>query len=202
MSVIVRYRGLQDYQNVWQQMLDFTLQRTEKTQDEIWITEHPAVYTLGVNGKTEHLLQKTAIPVINTDRGGQVTYHGLGQLVVYPLLDIQRLHLNIRQLVTLLETAMINALAQYGILARAKVDAPGVYVNEKKIGSIGLRVKQGCCYHGLSLNNQMDLSPFDAINTCGFQDLEVTQLQDLGVFITLPELAVNVVQALLTALKS
>ena len=201
MSIIVRNLGLHDYHSLWQQMLAFTLQRDENTQDEIWIAEHPAVYTFGLNAKTEHLLQETSIPIVKSDRGGQITYHGLGQLVVYPLLDIQRLQLNVRQLVTILEQAMISALAQYGIRAQSKADAPGVYVADKKIGSIGLRVKKNCCYHGLSLNNQMDLSPFDSINTCGFQDLEVTQLQDLGVHITTPELAVNVVQALLMALK-
>jgi len=183
-------------------MLEFTLQRDANTPDEIWIAEHPAVYTFGLNVKTEHLLQETSIPIVKSDRGGQITYHGLGQLIVYPLLDIQRLQLNVRELVTILEHAMINALAQYGIKAYSKANAPGVYVEDKKIGSIGLRVKKNCCYHGLSLNNQMDLSPFNSINTCGFQDLEVTQLQDLGIHITTPELAINVVQALLMALKT
>lgn len=198
MSIIVRNLGLQDYQTCWQNMQDFTLQRTDETRDELWIVEHPAVYTLGLNGKSEHLLNPGIIPVIKTDRGGQVTYHAPGQLVVYPLLDIQRRQLGIRQLVTILEQAMIETLAQYGIRANAKADAPGVYVDGKKIGSIGIRIKKHCSYHGLSLNNQMDLTPFNHINTCGYPDLEVTQLADLGVNIHTYELAVPVCQAIIT----
>ena len=161
MSVLLRRLGCMDYETAWQQMQAFTLERDKETVDEIWIVEHPPVYTLGLSGKREHLLNiNEQIPVVETDRGGQVTYHGPGQLVVYLLLDIERLQLGVRKIVTLLEQAMINTLSQYGITAIAKPDAPGVYVNDKKIGSVGLRVKRGCCYHGLSLNNNMDLTPF------------------------------------------
>ncbi|NOQ35224.1 MAG: lipoyl(octanoyl) transferase LipB [Methylococcaceae bacterium] len=201
MQTLIRNLGSQDYLSVWQQMLQFTQTRTHETADELWVVEHPAVYTFGLNGKPEHLLQKTDIPVVNSDRGGQITYHATGQLVVYTLLDINRLQLNIRQLVTLLEQTMITALAQYGITANAKKNAPGVYVDDKKIGSIGLRVKKNGCYHGLSLNNNMDLSPFNNINTCGFEGLEVTSLQNLNININTHELAIPVLHALLTAIE-
>ncbi len=201
MLPVIRCQGLQTYPVMLQAMQQFTCEREAGTADEIWVVEHPPVYTLGLNGKVEHLLYANAIPLYHSDRGGQITYHGYGQLVIYTLLDINRLHLNIRQLVTVLEQAMIHALGQYGIKAYAKAQAPGVYVHEKKIGSIGLRVKKGCCYHGLSLNNQMDLSPFDAINTCGYPDLNVTSLHAEGVVITNEELAIPVISALLTALK-
>ena len=154
-----------------------------------------------MNGKREHLLSAGAIPVINSDRGGQVTYHGPGQLIIYALLDMKRLNLGVRRLVTILEQAMIDTLALYNIAAVARADAPGVYVNDKKIGSIGIRIKKNCSYHGLSLNNYMDLRPFDHINTCGYSGLEVTQLADLGVTISTAELAIPVTQAITTALQ-
>ena len=182
-------------------MQQFTQKRTDETNDEVWILEHLPVYTLGLNGKTEHLLNPGDIPVIQCDRGGQVTYHGPGQLVVYTLLDIKRLKLGIRQLVTLLEQAMITTLAQFDIAAVAKPEAPGVYVNDKKIGSIGIRIKNNASYHGISLNNNMDLSPFNHINTCGFKDLRVTQLADFGVNISTADLAIPVVNAINTSLK-
>jgi lipoyl(octanoyl) transferase len=197
---IIRNQGLQAYLPIWEAMQTFTQHRDATTPDEIWIVEHPPVYTLGLAGKPEHLLKATDIPLIKSDRGGQITYHAPGQLVVYTLLDLNRHKLNIRQLVTLLENAMINSLAQYGILAIANPDAPGVYVEGKKIGSVGLRVKKGCCYHGLSLNNNMDLSPFNAINTCGFAGLKVTSLAAQGVTIHTHELAIPVVSALLSSL--
>jgi len=202
MNVIVKRLGRQDYETVWRQMQEFTQQRNEETADEIWIVEHLPVYTLGLSGKREHLLQLEDIPVIETDRGGQVTYHATGQLVVYVLLDIERLKKGVRDIVTILEQAMIDTLAQYGIKAIARPDAPGVYVDGKKIGSVGLRVKKGCSYHGLSFNNNMDLSPFDNINTCGYPDLEVTQLADLNVKIETYELAIPVVHQILQAIKS
>lgn len=198
--VAIRNLGLQDYESTWQNMQRFNQNRDAETADELWITEHPPIYTLGLNGKREHLLNTGAIPVINTDRGGQVTYHGPGQLIIYTLLDIKRLNLGIRPLVTVLEQAVISTLAQYGIPALAKADAPGVYVQDKKIGSIGLRVKKNCCYHGLSINNHMDLRPFDHINTCGYPQLEVTQLAELGVTVSNAELAILVTQAIITAL--
>lgn len=202
MPVMIRELGLQPYEIIWQDMQRFTQERTDETPDEIWVLEHLPVYTLGLNGKTEHLLNPGEIPVIQCDRGGQVTYHGPGQLIIYTLLDIKRLKLGIRQLVTLLEQSMITALAQFGITAVAKPEAPGVYVNDKKIGSIGIRIKHNCSYHGISLNNNMDLAPFDHINTCGFRDLQVTQLADFGVAVSTADLAVPIVQAINTALYS
>ncbi len=198
---VLKRLGQQDYPLIWQQMQAFTLARDEQTADEIWIVEHPPVYTLGLNGKREHLLNIDNIPVIATDRGGQVTYHGPGQLVVYVLLDVERLKTGVRKVVTILEQAMISSLSQYGIKAIAKPEAPGVYVKNKKIGSVGLRVKKGCCYHGLSLNNNMDLSPFEYINTCGYPDLEVTRLCDHNAIINTYELAVPVVHHILQAIK-
>lgn len=188
--------GNQEYTNTLQAMQAYTHARNAVSADKIWIVEHPAVFTLGLNAKTEHLLDTQYIPVVKSDRGGQVTYHGSGQLVIYTLLDIERLQMNVRQLVTLLENAMISTLAQYGIRAYAKAAAPGVYVLDKKIGSIGLRIKQGRCYHGLSLNNAMDLSPFTRINPCGFQGLEMTQLADWGVHIQNNELAIPIIHAI------
>ena len=201
MQTVLRRLGLLDYETVWRDMQTFTLERDEETADEIWIVEHPPVYTLGLNGKREHLLNSTRIPVIETDRGGQVTYHAPGQLVVYPLLDIERLKMGVREIVTLLEQAMITTLSQYGIKAVAKPEAPGVYVDGKKVGSVGLRVKKGCCYHGLSLNNNMNLSPFNHINTCGYPDLEVTQLADLNIKIETYELAIPVVHQIIQAIN-
>ena len=198
--LLIRNLGLQDYESTWHDMQQFTQERNTETDDELWIVEHFPVYTLGLNGKREHLLNTGNIPVINSDRGGQVTYHGPGQLVIYTLLDIKRLNLGVRQLVTILEQAMISALAEHGIIAVSRADAPGVYVNDKKIGSIGLRIKKNCSYHGLSLNNDMDLRPFDHINTCGYSDLKVTQLSDLGVTISSNQLANSVIQAITTAL--
>ena len=198
--VVIRNLGLQDYETAWQDMQRFTQERNADTDDELWIVEHFPVYTLGLNGKREHLLNVSNIPVVNSDRGGQVTYHGPGQLIIYTLLDIKRLNLGVRQLVTILELAMISALAEPGIIAVSRAEAPGVYVNDKKIGSIGLRIKKNCSYHGLSLNNDMDLRPFDHINTCGYSDLKVTQLSDLGVTISSNQLASSVIQAITTAL--
>ncbi len=199
---IIQNLGLQDYQKTLHAMQQFTQSRNSETPDEIWLVEHPPVFTLGLNSKSEHLLRLTDIPVIQSDRGGQVTYHGPGQLVVYTLLNIKRLNINIRQLVTLLEQAMIETLALYGIIAVSRADAPGVYVQNKKIGSIGLRIKNNCSYHGLSFNNQMDLRPFTHINPCGYSSLEVTQLADLGVTVTTSELATHVVHAITTALHT
>lgn len=201
MNIKIRHLGQQDYLSCWQKMQDYTLARDENSTDEIWIVEHPPVFTQGLNGKPEHLLQVSDIPVVNTDRGGQITYHAPGQLVVYILVDIKRRELGVRQLVTTLEQAMIDTLSQYGLQAIAKAEAPGVYIQDKKIGSVGLRIKKGCSYHGLSLNNNMDLSPFSYINPCGYQGLQVTQLVDLGVKIKTIELAVPVVNSIISALN-
>ena len=196
----IRNLGLQDYDITWQAMQRFTHERTTDTNDELWIVEHPSIYTLGLSGKREHLLTIGNIPVINSDRGGQVTYHGPGQIIIYVLLDIKRLNLGIRQLVKILEQSMISVLAQHDISGLSRIDAPGVYVNDQKIGSIGLRIKKNCSYHGLSLNNNMDLRPFDHINTCGYSGLEVTQLSDLGVTVSSKELADSITQAITAAL--
>ncbi len=179
--LIVRTLGYQDYDPVWRAMQSFTRQRTADSLDELWLVEHPAVFTLGLNGKREHVLQPGNIPVINVDRGGQVTYHGPGQLLFYPLLNLQRHRLSVRQLVSLLEQLIIDLLARYRITAQNRSKAPGVYVDEAKIAALGLRIKRGCSYHGLSLNINMDLEPFSRINPCGYKDMPVTQCLDLGI---------------------
>ncbi len=202
MPPTLRYLNQQPYADTWQAMQEFTVQRSADTPDELWIVEHPPVYTLGLSGKREHLLNLTDIPVVHSDRGGQVTYHGPGQLVIYTLLDIKRLQINIRELVSLLENAMIATLADVGITANAKADAPGVYVQGKKIGSIGLRIKNHCSYHGLSLNNAMDLRPFSHINPCGYSGLQMTQLADCGVAIDTNDLAALVIEHITAALPS
>lgn len=160
-------------------MTDFTNQRTPETLDQFWLVEHPPVFTQGQAGKAEHLLFPGDIPVVQTDRGGQVTYHGPGQLVAYPLLDLRRLNFGVRELVTRIEQTIIATLAHYGIESAAKADAPGVYVNGDKIASLGLRVRRGCSFHGLALNVAMDLAPFQRINPCGYQGLAMTQIQNL-----------------------
>lgn len=202
MALTTRFLGRQDYQATWRAMQQFTESRTRDTPDEIWVVEHDPVYTLGLNGKREHLLDTGTIPVVHCDRGGQVTYHGPGQLVVYPLLDMKRSKLGVRPLVTLLEEAMIQTLALHHIAANARADAPGVYVDGKKIGSIGIRIQKNCSYHGLSLNNYVDLSPFKGINPCGYSKLEVTRLADLGVDVSNEELASPLVEAITQALSS
>ena len=161
-------------------MRAYTLARDAGSADEIWFVEHPPVFTQGQAGKAEHLLMPGDIPVVQSDRGGQVTYHGPGQLVVYFMLDLQRLGYGIRSLVTRLETAIVETLAGYAISAYPRRDAPGVYVDGKKIASLGLRVRNGCCYHGIAINVSMDLSPFARINPCGYAGLEMTQLSALG----------------------
>lgn len=171
--------GVQPYQTVWSAMTEFTNQRNSDTRDQLWLVQHPPVFTQGQAGKAEHLLVPGDIPVIQTDRGGQVTYHGPGQLVAYPLLDLRRLKMGVRDLVTVLEGTIIATLEHYGIAAFAKADAPGVYVDGDKIASLGLRVRKGCSFHGLSLNVSMDLAPFLRINPCGYQGLAMTQMQDL-----------------------
>jgi len=177
-TVIVRSLGLQNYEDTWRAMQDFTNKRTEETLDEIWLVEHPAIFTQGQNGKPEHLLNPGTIPVIHVDRGGQITYHGPGQLMVYTLVDLKRKRLNVREMVTILEKSIIQFLDKYKITAVAKPDAPGVYIDNKKICSIGLRIRRGCSFHGLALNVNMDLEPFSRINPCGFSELKMTQLTE------------------------
>lgn len=179
---VVRRLGLADYESTWHRMRDFTMARTADTPDELWQVEHSPIYTLGVAAKPEHLPRTdNHIPVIKTDRGGQITYHGPGQVVIYTLLDLRRRNLGVRTLVRRLEQAVIELLKAYRIEAKGREDAPGVYVAGAKIAALGLRVRNGCCYHGLSLNVDMDLAPFGAINPCGYPGLEITQLRDLGV---------------------
>lgn len=181
--------GIKPYQEVWEAMRDFTQSRTSDTPDELWIVEHPPVYTQGQAGKAEHIINPGEIPVVQSDRGGQVTYHGPGQLVVYCLIDLKRKGMGIRDLVTALEQAVVEMLAGLNIQAHPRADAPGVYVGETKICSIGLRVKKGCSYHGLALNVAMDLSPFEQINPCGFNNLTMSQLSDLCTVNTVDEAA-------------
>ena len=179
-NLIIRWLERQDYQTCWHAMQQFTQQRGGDTVDEIWLLEHHPVFTQGQNGKPEHLLNVGDIPVVQTDRGGQVTYHGPGQLMVYVLIDLKRKKLNVRQFVSALEQSVIDLLAQHGVSANAKCDAPGVYVDGKKLCSIGLRVRRGCTYHGIAFNIDMDLSPFNRINPCGFSELEMTQFAALA----------------------
>jgi lipoyl(octanoyl) transferase len=178
-ELIVRHLGLQDYLPAWRAMQHLTELRNNSTADEIWLLEHPPVFTLGRAGKPEHVLNPGPVPVYHIDRGGQVTYHGPGQLVVYLLLDLKRLGLGIRELVDLIEQAIIHLLAEYHINAGARRDAPGVYVDGRKIAALGLRVRRGGSYHGLSLNIDMDLEPFKRINPCGYPGMAVTQVKDL-----------------------
>jgi lipoyl(octanoyl) transferase len=180
MAIISRNLGLTDYQNTLQAMQAFTVGRTPETPDEFWLTEHNSVYTLGLNRRNIRLPQNN-IPVLLVDRGGKITYHGLGQVIIYLLIDLKRHQLSVRQFVNMIETSIIELLAQYNVKADTKKDAPGVYVNDKKIASLGLRLRNNCCYHGLSLNVDMDLSPFQAIDPCGYAELEMTQTKDLGI---------------------
>lgn len=194
--LIVRQLGRRDYLPVYHAMQQFNTNRDASSEDEIWLVEHPPVFTQGLNGKPQHIHDPGPIPVVPVDRGGQVTYHGPGQLVAYLLLDLKRLGLGVRGIVTHIEEAIIQLLADYGIQAVSRPDAPGVYVEGNKIAALGLRIKRGCSYHGLSLNVDMDLSPFKRINPCGYADLAVTQLKDLGV--TQP--LTNVASSLITQL--
>lgn len=185
-SLSIRHLGITDFDTTCQAMQQFTAQRTNDTPDELWLTEHLPVYTLGLNRKQVRLPVRNDIAVINTDRGGKITYHGPGQVIIYVLLDLTRRKLNIRNLVSLMEESVIELLADYNVNATAKKEAPGVYVTNNdglsaKIASLGLRVKNNCCYHGLSLNVEMDLSPFNAIDPCGYVGLDVTQTKDLGI---------------------
>ncbi|PHS73663.1 MAG: octanoyltransferase [Cycloclasticus sp.] len=188
-SLIVRQLGQQDYQLTWDAMKSFTGKRTEDTLDEVWFVEHPAIFTQGISGKVEHILTASNIPIIQSDRGGQITYHGPGQLVMYVLLDLRRIGLGVRALVDVLENITIAGLKQYGLIAVTRKDAPGVYLDNEKIASLGLRVKKGCSYHGLSVNINMDLTPFSYINPCGYEGLKVTQLEEHGVKCELNDVA-------------
>lgn len=181
-AIVVKRLGCVDYEPTWRAMQAFSASRTAATPDEIWLLQHPPVYTLGIAGRAAHLPRvKTETPLVRVDRGGQITYHGPGQVVAYLLLDMKRRHLTVRPLVRLMEDAVINLLRDYGISAARRAEAPGVYVGEAKIAALGLRITRGCCYHGLALNVDMDLSPFFAIDPCGYPGLSVTQLKALGI---------------------
>ncbi len=179
-QLVVKHLGRQDYEPIWQAMHDFTDNRTEQTADEVWLVEHNPVFTQGQAGKAEHLLNTGDIPVVQSDRGGQVTYHGPGQLVAYFLINLRRKKLGVRELVTHIENLVINTLKAYNIDSAARPDAPGVYVDGKKICSLGLRIRKGCSFHGLALNVNMDLAPFQRINPCGYPGMEMVQVSQLG----------------------
>ncbi len=199
-SLIFRDMGMQLFSHVWEDMQRFTDDRHEHTQDEIWFVEPPPIYTLGLNADPAHILKAGNIPILKIDRGGQVTYHGPGQLIVYVMVDLQRSGSSIRSLVQALETAVISAVSKYGVEAYARRDAPGVYVSGQKLAAIGLRVRRSCTYHGLSVNVDMDLSPYQGINPCGFEDLEVTQLRNLNVKVDMLKLQKDMEAALKKAL--
>ena len=194
--VVIRRLGRADYAQTLQRMQEFTAQRDANTTDEIWLLEHPPVFTLGTNADFTHVLEPGDIPVVQVDRGGQVTYHAPGQLVVYVLLDLKRLRLSIRELVCKLERAIIAALAAYGISATGRDGAPGVYAGDRKIASIGLRIRKNCSYHGIAVNVAPDLEPFGRINPCGYQYLAVTSLPELGATKDLQEFSATLVPKL------
>lgn len=197
-ELVVRHLGLVDYLPTLEAMRSFTAERDESTPDEIWLLQHPRVFTQGQAGKAEHLLAPGDIPVIQVERGGQVTYHGPGQLVAYLMLNLRRQKLGVRELVTAMEQALVDVLAGYGIQAAPKADAPGVYVNGEKIASLGLRVRNGCSFHGLALNVDMDMAPFGRINPCGYSGLKMVQLREL---LATPPLLDEVAQRLERALR-
>ncbi|MCH7829181.1 MAG: lipoyl(octanoyl) transferase LipB [Proteobacteria bacterium] len=187
--ITIRNRGLQEYVPLWREMQTFTDTRDETTPDELWFTEHPPVFTMGLNADEEHLLTPGDIPVVQIDRGGQVTYHGPGQLMVYPLIDLKRANLGVRTLVTALEQSIVDFVADYDIEAIARPDAPGVYVEDKKLASVGLRIRRGASFHGMALNVEVELEPFSRINPCGYADLQMTDLQRLGIDLQLEDAA-------------
>ncbi len=198
----VKRLGLVEYAPILDAMKQFTAHRTAQTDDELWLLQHPPVYTQGISGKPEHVLDAGTIPIVPIDRGGQVTYHGPGQWVVYTLFDLRRAGFGVRQLVTVIEQAVVNVLAAYGITASADPKRPGVYVNERKIASLGLKVSRGCSYHGVALNVDMDLEPFQRINPCGYPGLEVTSMADvLGLGPSMLEVGDRLVAALSNGLQ-
>ncbi|MEE1672627.1 lipoyl(octanoyl) transferase LipB [Agarivorans aestuarii] len=198
--LIIRQLGLQDYSSILQAMRDFTDQRSAEQDDELWLVEHQPVFTQGQAGKAEHLLASSDIPVVQADRGGQVTYHGPGQLVAYPLVNLRRRKLGVRDLVTIIEQSIIDTLGLHEIEAFAKKDAPGVYVEQKKIASLGLRIRKGCSFHGLALNVDMDLSPFLQINPCGYAGLEMAQISDYVATPNISQIAEQLSQVLVKQL--
>ncbi len=199
--MIIRKLGQQPYEPVWRAMQRYTEQRTRESADELWVVEHPALYTQGLNGKAEHLLRASNIPLVAIDRGGQITYHGPGQLIIYLLFDLKRHGWGVRHLVTTIESSIIELLADYHISAHARADAPGVYVNQAKIAALGLRIRRHCSYHGLSLNVNMDLTPFEHINPCGHAGMQVTQLSEQGVNESLESVADKLLKKLYQTLQ-
>ena len=197
----IRRLGRVDYEPTWRAMQQYTAARTAETPDQLWIVEHPPVFTLGQAGKPEHILKDIGVPVVKIDRGGQVTYHGPGQAVVYLLLDLHRRRIKVRELVSAIEQAVIDLLADYGVAAERRDGAPGVYVGEAKVAALGLRIKNGCSYHGVSLNVDMDLTPFAAINPCGYAGLKVAQTKDLNIPLTAHEAGEQLCQHLLQQLE-
>lgn len=185
------FLGSEDYVPLWRAMQKFTDERDESTPDEIWFCEHPPVYTLGLNASKEHLLAPGDIPVVQIDRGGQVTYHGPGQLMVYPLIDIRRANLGVRKLVTALEQSVVDLVADFDVTAAARADAPGVYVDGRKLASVGLRIRRGASFHGMALNVDVDMEPFSRINPCGYEALEMTDLGRLGIGLSLEQTSVK-----------
>lgn len=200
MTPVIRSLGLVAYEPTWRAMQTLTAQRDVTTPDEIWLLQHPPIFTLGQAGKPEHLLQHTDIPLLNIDRGGQITYHAPGQLVAYLLIDLKRRNLGVRDLVNRMEQAVIDLLGTFGVQAQRRVDAPGVYVQAAKIAALGLRIKHGCSYHGLALNVDMDLTPFGLINPCGYAGLTVTQTRDLGISASVSQMEQALSQRLVAAL--
>ena len=175
----IKEKGLQDYTSTWQEMVSFTENRDSHTEDELWTLEHRSIFTQGLSGKPEHLIKETKIEVIQSDRGGQITYHGPGQLIIYCMIDIKRLGIGIKQMVSIIEKSIMDLLSNYSITSHKIPGAPGVYVDGSKIAALGLKVKRGKTYHGLSLNIDMNLAPYGLINPCGYKDLNVTQMSDL-----------------------
>jgi lipoyl(octanoyl) transferase len=200
-SPVIHSLGLVEYQPTWDAMKRFTAERTKDTRDEIWLVQHPPVYTQGLAGRPEHMLHSTSIPVVKIDRGGQITYHGPGQIVAYLLLDMRRWKINVRELVRLMEQSVIGLLGEYGVAATGREDAPGVYVGDAKIAALGLKIKNGYCYHGLAFNVDMDLTPFTNINPCGYAGLRVTQACELGITVPINELQAELAQNLIHGLQ-
>lgn len=200
-SLLIRSRGVLSYEPTWREMQAFTAARGPETPDELWLLQHPPVYTLGLAGLTEHLLMPSEVPVVKIDRGGQITYHGPGQAVVYLLIDLARRKLMVRQMVRFMEQALIDVLADWGITADRREGAPGVYVGEAKVAALGLKISRSCSFHGLALNVDMDMAPFDRINPCGYKGLACTQLHELGVMVTVEEAHVRLAAKLVELLE-
>lgn len=200
-ELIIRTKGLCHYDEIYTAMSRFTDNRNSKTTDEIWCLQHPPVYTLGLNGQSHHIIDTGDIPVIETDRGGQITYHGPGQLMVYLLMDIKRKAIGVKDFVHRMEQSVIDMLHGYGIEAILREDAPGVYVNHRKISALGIRIRRGCSYHGLSINVDMDLAPYNGIHPCGFPELEITQMKAFGIDEDLTQVAKNLLPHLLEQME-